>query len=198
MEPIRKSVEPGASEIWYRNPAAAFNNKTAHKFIPLRTMSLTDQLNAVFRLGLYYSLLMVLLSRKVSYLSVALVVGVLTAAVHELSYSSKDEFTPDNSSAGTLKKRCIVPTKKNPYMNVTLADLEQNPDRGAACDPLSPGVKQDISNSETIPRTDDPHSFGRSQHPFYTMPCTTVPNAQDEFAQLLYGGRQSNALGARA
>lgn len=193
METQRR-MEPGASDIWYRNPAAAFSRNTAHKFIPLRTMSMTDQLNAVFRLGVYYSVLMVLLSRKTSYLSVALLVGVITAAVHE--FSSKDYFTPDNS--GSLKKRCISPTKNNPYMNVTLADLEKQPDRGEACDPLAPGVKEDISNSEMIPRTDNPHSFGRSQHPFYTMPCTTVPNAQGEFAKLLYGGKQSNALGARA
>lgn len=139
---------------------------------------------------------MVLLSRKVGYLTVALVVGIITAAVHELS--SKDHFTPDKPADGSLKKRCIVPTKRNPYMNVTLEDLEQRPDRGPACDPLSPGVKEEISQSEIIPRTDNPHTFGRSQHPFYTMPCTTIPNAQGEFAKLLYGGRQSNALGARA
>lgn len=192
------SVEPGAAEIWYRNPATALNLRTAHRFIPLRTMSLTDQLNAVFRLGLYYSVLMVLLSRKASYLSVVLVVGVITAAVNVLSVSGTDEFTPDNTLPGSLKRRCTMPTKKNPYMNVTLADLEQNPDRGAACDPLSPGVKEEISNCETLPRTDDPHAFGRSQHPFYTMPCTTVPNDQGKFARLLYGGRQSSALGARA
>jgi hypothetical protein len=187
------NMEPGASEIWYRNPRAAFDRSTAHKFIPLRTMSLTDQLNAVFRLGLYYSLLMVLLTRKSNYLTVALLAGAITAAVHELS--STEQFAPADVS---FKKRCVSPTKSNPYMNVTLDDLEKRPDRGPACDPLSPGVRQEISASEKIPLTDNPHAFGRSQHPFYTMPSTTIPNAQGEFAKLLYGGRQSNALGARA
>ena len=110
---VVEPVEPGASQIWYRNPAEAFSSKTAHKFIPLRTMSLTDQLNSIFRLGLYYSLIMVLLSRSVGYLAVVLAVGIITAAVHELS--SRESFTAVNAERGPLKTRCIIPTKRNCY-----------------------------------------------------------------------------------
>ena len=182
--------------IWYRDAVAAFDRNNLHKFIPLRTMALTQQLNAVFRLSLYYSVIMVLLTRSPKHFTVALVVAVLTAAIYELS--TNERFTAVVAEEEGLKSRCTLPTKSNPYMNVSLIDLEVDRDRPPACDVLSPAVKDAIEKSERVPHTDDPHMWGRSQIRFNTMPSTTIPNDQAGFAQWLYGGRQSNVPGARA
>lgn len=181
--------------IWYRDPAAAFGRDAAHRFIPLRTMNLTQQLNATFRLALYYSVATTLLTRRTSHMSAALVAAAVTAAVHEASAREGFRLV---AAAGGGGGGCVAPTRGNPYMNVTLADLELRPGRPAACDPLAPAVQAAIRAAEAVPETDDPHDFGRSQAPFHTVPSTTVPNDRAAFQHALYGGRQNSAPGSRA
>ena len=89
--------------IWYRDAVAAFDRNNLHKFIPLRTMALTQQLNAVFRLSLYYSVIMVLLTRSPKHFTVALVVAVLTAAIYELS--TNERFTAVVAAPGRIHPR---------------------------------------------------------------------------------------------
>lgn len=170
-----------STKIWYRDLSSAFGRDNAHRFIPLRTMSLTQQLNAAFRLSVYYSVLMTLLTRRTSHMTAAVVVAVVTAAVHELS--ARETFwagAPDT---------CVQPSKGNPFMNLTLADLELRPTRTPACPKSKPVDKR--------PPTDGPYDEMKNDR-FYTMPVTTAVNDQEGFARALYGGRQSNAPGARA
>jgi len=176
------------TQIWYRDPRAALGRAEAHRFVPLRTMNLTQQLNAVWRLAMYYSVIMTLLTRRSVHLTAAVVASVVTAAVHELA--AREMFTA--AAAGL----CVPPTPGNPYMNVTLADLERRPKRGPACAPLAAATEQAIDHLDVPPPADGPYDNHGSR--FYTMPVTTAVNDQGGFAQALYGGRQSNALGARA
>ncbi len=177
-----------ATRIWYRDPVGAFDRDSAHRFFPQRTMSLTQQLNAVFRLALYYSLIMVLLTRRSAHLTAVLVAALATAALHELS--TREHFWSDAPA------RCVAPSKGNPFMNVTVADLERRPARGPACSPLAPATAAVVNTLSERPLTDGPYEEHGSR--FYTMPVTTAVNDQEGFAKALYGGRQSNALGARA
>lgn len=176
-----------STKIWYRDLKAAFGKDNAHRFVPLRTMNLTQQLNACFRLAVYYSVVTTLLTRNVAHMTVVAIAAVVTIAIHELS------GTETFSAAGTP---CEKPTKGNPYMNVTLADLEKRTLRAAACDPGSDAVKSSIADLDTMPLTDGPYENRGSR--WYTMPVTTAANDQDGFARALYGGKQSNAPGARA
>ena len=178
------------TKIWYRDLRAAFDKDNAHKFVPLRTMNLTQQLNATFRLAVYYSVVMTLLTRNPGHLTVALIATVITAVINEMASSSYGK----ESFAGST--RCVSPKKGNPYMNVTLADLELDPTRPAACDQSAPAVASLVDKLDSAPLTDGPYDRDHSR--WYTMPVTTVPNDQGAFAQALYGGKQSNALGARA
>ena len=178
-----------ATAIWYRDPAAAFGRAALHQFVPLRTMNATQQLNSVFRLSIYYAVIMTLLCRSPRYLCVALIVGLLTAAIHEFGARAIDTYV---SATGG----CVAPTPGNPYMNVTLADLQRRTTRPAACDPRSPAIMAAVDDVDEPFPTDGP--YDATVNRWYTMPVTTVPNDQDKFARALYGGRQSNALGSRA
>jgi hypothetical protein len=174
------------SVIWYRDIGDAFGRDNAHKFVPLRTMNLTQQLNATFRLATYYSAAMVLLTRNPGHLTAAVLTAVLTAAIHELA--AKELFLSRTA------EECVQPTRRNPYMNVSLADRETNPGRGAACDPLAPAVKRRVELMDSAPLTDGPYDSAGSR--WYTMPVTTVPNDQEGYARALYGGRQNSAPGS--
>ena len=94
------------------------------------------------------------------------------------------------------KKKCVSPTIDNPFMNATMKDfLNVDPvtnrivDRAEACDINDIDVKKQIDSSFNNNLYKDVNDiFGKmnSQRQFYTMPSTTIPNAQDDFAKWLY------------
>ena len=100
------------------------------------------------------------------------------------------EDRPDDTDG-----KCTEPTIDNPFMNVTMKDymnFDENGfviDRPPACDPNDPKIKKKMDNafSNNLYR-DVSDVFGKtsSQRNYFTMPWTTIPNKQDEFARWLY------------
>lgn len=74
---------------------------------------------------------------------------------------------------------CQAPSEDNPFMNVLLSDIEDNPFRPKAADPSDPVIEQKIndyfySNPAFInPR--DIYQTHNDQHQWYTLPATTIP-----------------------
>lgn len=91
-------------------------------------------------------------------------------------------------------KLCVRPTLNNPFMNVTMDDMlnfkdDKIVERLPACDTNDPVIKAEINKMyENNLYKDVNDLFGKfnSQRQFYTMPSTTIPNAQNEFAKWLY------------
>ena len=83
-------------------------------------------------------------------------------------------------------------------MNVLLPEINGNPNRKPALKAYLPETndlikaKLKTSSSKLDPRifrgTNDELDLEHSMRNFYTMPSTTVPNKQDEFAEFCYGG----------
>lgn len=103
----------------------------------------------------------------------------------------ENEVRPDNTKDGI----CTKPTIDNPFMNVTMKDYMNFDSQGSivnrppACDPNDPEIKKtmDETFSNNLYR-DVSDVFGKqsSQRNYFTMPWTTIPNKQDEFARWLY------------
>jgi hypothetical protein len=101
------------------------------------------------------------------------------------------ENRPDDIKDGT----CTKPTVDNPFMNVTMKDYMNFDEKGyvinrpSACDPRDQEIKKmmDKTFSNNLYR-DVSDVFGKnnSQRNYFTMPSTTIPNKQDEFARWLY------------
>jgi hypothetical protein len=90
-------------------------------------------------------------------------------------------------------EECTLPTLDNPFMNVTMKDMlnidPKKPGRPKACDITNPEVKQkmdEMFNHNLFKDVNDVFGKMNSQRQFYTMPNTTIPNAQDDFAKWLY------------
>lgn len=90
---------------------------------------------------------------------------------------------------------CTKPSIDNPFMNVTMGDyLNVNSeyaivDRPQACDLNDPTVKREADtyfNNNLFRDVNDVFGKTNSERQFYTMPSTTIPNRQDEFAKWLY------------
>jgi hypothetical protein len=91
---------------------------------------------------------------------------------------------------------CTKPTIDNPFMNVTMKDyfnIDQSTkmiiDRPEACDTNDINIKKEMNsafNNNLFKDVNDIFGKTNSQRQFYTMPSTTIPNDQNEFAKWLY------------
>jgi hypothetical protein len=185
------------TQIWYKDPKGAFLSKErALVILPDATMTLTEQMNAVMRFGLYLGVLSVIYER--SLVSATYIVGIIAAVTAVLEYH-------DSRVDGDLQRRretlnvqpdrltgelCVRPTSNNPMMNVLVSDYSAFPTRPAACDVTDASVAkqvQKLSRQNVYRDMDD--VYGRkaeAELPYYTMPSTTIPNQQGELARWLY------------
>tara|TARA_R110002074_G_scaffold28668_6_gene82626 strand:- start:2151 stop:2714 length:564 start_codon:yes stop_codon:yes gene_type:complete len=121
-----------------------------------------------------------------------LVLSLLVLAVLYALYTHDAITFPGTTVNGNAD--CTRPTKGNPMANVLLDDYENDPTRPMAC--YYPTVQKQVKKflDDTIP-----FDAGRSRSPlpkyqrnaaarqFVTMPVSTIPNAQTEFAEACYG-----------
>ena len=87
-----------------------------------------------------------------------------------------------------LQDNCTVPTIHNPFMNPLYGSTQEG-----ACnvnnDAIDKEIKEKYYHDQTIDPT-MPEYMKRNQlgiHAFYTIPSTSHPSKQEEFAQYLYG-----------
>jgi hypothetical protein len=96
-----------------------------------------------------------------------------------------DAYTPDviGSDGRTM------PTAANPFMNVLLTEITDNPYREPAASVSSQAVRQELdAYFETMFASDPGDAFQhtQSQRQWVTMPSTTIPNDQGALADWLY------------
>ena len=88
-----------------------------------------------------------------------------------------------------INDSCRLPTNDNPFMNLNTYELS-NGDVGEACKSYNnKGIKNIVENKfndDLYLDSNDLFNRRNSQRQFYTMPNTSVPNGQDDFAKWLY------------
>jgi len=85
------------------------------------------------------------------------------------------------------KSKCRKPTADNPYLNVVFSDYLDAANVPEPCN--SDQTKDDakyLYNSTIYRNIEDVYERQNSQRLFYTLPITTIPNKQGEFADWLY------------
>ena len=188
--------------FWFDDWRILFDSGRLTEFFPTASMSLAEKLNAIVRFGLYAGALLFMFNTNYTavYLPIALLVvskvlydrnkpaeGYLNGLV-----ADGDNELP-NQNPRVLNKDgqlCVPPTADNPFMNVTMSDYKLDPERPAACAITEPSVREDANAKfydNLFRDVNDVYSRNTSSRQFYTMPATTIPNNQDEFAQFLYG-----------
>ena len=183
-----------AEPIWYHNPRVLVTGWRG--FFPSRDMSPTERVNSFVRLFLYVSIALALYSRKPMYL----VAGMAASSIVSLAYSSgaagaQETADYENepvgrrpSSVAAGPQRCTRPTKENPFANMMLSDLADDPDRSAAC--AYDDVKYEIRDhfNDGLPRNiTDVYEKENSQRQYMTMPVTRAIADTKAFAEFAYG-----------
>jgi len=191
--------------FWYNDIGILIHPDRLTEFFPIGDHTLEEKFNALVRLSLYISILLFYYNADYNYISIFLATLLITYFVWiNRPLEKQSSETKEQTKEQTIEKlenetettKCTRPTLDNPFMNVTMKDLlnidEKTGtvvDRPPACDITDPEVKKEIDNNFNNNLFRDVNDiFGKmnSQRQFYTMPSTTIPNAQDEFAKWLY------------
>lgn len=179
--------------VWYKD-MGILPAKYAD-FFPTASQSDAERLNAFVRLVAYASVAAFLIRFNAKYIVVgALVIGIASYAYK--TYGVRMRYEPFANvrpqSVEQAPKRCSRPTAENPFSNMTIGTLIDNPTRAPACSYDDAGVAADIRknfNRGLFRNLEDVYEVENSQRQFYTMPVTTSAPDTIAFAEFLYGSR---------
>ena len=228
--------------FWSNEPTILFNKEHILELWPTQQMTFESKLNAISRIIVVMSILGFLFTRNIN----LLIIGIITLAIiftlyrlrkqqlvsslikkegfstnsleNSLENSSTDLLTTNPVTMESLLRSNFHPTtKKNPFGNVLLTDINDTPNRLAAAPSFNPDVYEDITNATKkqtqmlypgIINTNkqlygdlkDNYDLDNSMMRFYSTANTRVENDQGAFSKYLYGtmysGKESTPEGA--
>jgi hypothetical protein len=144
-------------------------------------MTVKAALNAVVRFSVYLAFLLVATSRDPWYMLVVPAVMLVTIGLETIFPKAK-KITEGFVSSYEGESR-TMPSTDNPFMNSSLPDINDNPDRPPAADVTAIGVRDKVNQafaqtSNIYMDTTDVFDIVQGQRNFYTVP-------EDDHAGLL-------------
>uniref|UniRef100_A0A6C0C886 Minor capsid protein P9 transmembrane helices domain-containing protein n=1 Tax=viral metagenome TaxID=1070528 RepID=A0A6C0C886_9ZZZZ len=189
---IRLSQSYTSEKFWLEDPMVLFRGDNYFVFLPKSSMSKIEMLNAMTKFFLYLMILLLLFSNNYDYVYVPIIGIIIVLVLYYVQKNDTADIRYENFCRDDKCDKiemCQAPTQNNPFMNVTLADLMDDPERPGACNINNNEIKQEIDekyNYDLFRDVDDVFVRGYSQRQFYTTPSTTTPNDQTTFAKWLY------------
>lgn len=181
-----------SQQIWYKDlKGFVFNENTMFTILPDFSMSLAEQLNATVRFVFYFCILLLIIKKDPNVLYYLLGTMLITYMIYK-NYETESDgkrmlLDKMNVIEDFKDRKCVKPTRNNPFMNVMLGDYIDFPSRPEACDPDI--VEQEISDYFEIGLNRDENDIFKktaSDRQFFTNPITTIPNDRGTFVDWLY------------
>lgn len=225
--------------FWFNDPIILFNQESILQIWPTQQMNFESKLNAISRLVIFMSLLGFIFTRNLNLIIIGIVTLAIIFTLYKLRKQSivkfKEGFSVNPSIQpsiqqspapmttnpvtleSVLRSEFHPTTKKNPFGNVLLTDIADNPNRKAAAPSFNPDVYDDITSSvkkqtqmlnPDIINTNkqlygdlyDSYTLDNSMMRFYSTANSRISNDQGAFSNWLYGqmpsGKSSGPDGA--
>ena len=193
--------------FWLNDLSIIFNRNHFLEVIPFSNMKFNNKLNAIFRVSIYYFIVMTLIKKNLNNIFIPVVVGIITVIlyknyrrIHKISESNENSNNTNsnntNSNSSNISSDnnsgvagCRLPDKNNPFMNPTFLDYTTG-DMQQACSSYNNSVVRDLEKvNYNNGLYEDPFDiFGKehSARQFYTMPVNSIVNDQGSFADWCY------------
>jgi hypothetical protein len=226
------------SILWINEPSILFNKEYIFDLFPNQNMYYEEKINAITRLIILITILGYIFTFKLNILFIGLVTLTLIFiffkmkkpklnsnmlsegfSMNNIKDSKKEIITNPVTLETVLKTEFQEGTKKNPFSNVLLTDIMDDPNRKSAPPAFNVDVSEDITkntkkqvqflnpeikntNKQLFSSLTDNFYLDQSNRAFFSTANTKVENDQSAFAQFLYGnmisGKESNEDGAIA
>lgn len=175
--------------FWTEDYKILFYKEKITEFFPTIQMTLIEKLNAIFRMSIYLSVLLYLLTGNYLYLYIMISVGLFTCFIY---YTQKDNvelyFNSNEKQDQLVVTEAVTPNVDNPFMNINL--ITDNKEKDSAPPSWNnEKIQEDIEDKfgyNLYRDVGDLYGKSNSQRQYYTMPSTTIPNNQTSFAKWCY------------
>ena len=176
--------------FWFNDPSILFSSGSWSRFVPTKDMTTAEALNSVVRFSVYFSLLMFAATGVGAYVLAVPIIMVATILLYRVFPNGKTIESLMNAPLGTTY---TMPTNNNPFMNVLLTEIQDNPNREDA----APTGKMDIKKAmyKAFQHTNDIYMdttnvFDQAQamRTFHTLQSSKIPNDQEGFLKWLAKG----------
>lgn len=180
-------------QIWFKEPSVLFAPDTWSKFVPTKDMSTAEALNSVVRFSTYFSVLLFLSTGVAGYLMAVPIIMISTILLHNLFPNGKTIETFLSKTKEKATTRYTMPTKENPFMNVLLTEIQDDPNRADAAPTNRRDVKVEMykafqNTSDLYMDTTDLFDQSQAMRTFHTLQSAKVPNDLDGFKAWLAKG----------
>ena len=202
--------------FWINEPTILFDKNNVFELWPSKDMCYEQKLNAITRLIILITVLGYVFTQSIRVLVVGLITIVSIFVYFKISHPKKEGFTQENekviatksSLKAALRSEFKDINKKNPFSNVLLTEIMDDPDRKAAPPSFNPHVEENItknvkksvqfmnpeiknSNKQLYGDLWEQFNLDQSNRSFYSTANTRVTNDQGAFSQFLYGNMPS-------
>ena len=184
--------------FWFHDPNILFNRDLP--MLPTTSTPFTSTLNIYARLIFLVGIIFFIIHPSLKYIAFILVGQLILYMIFRQSEISEHFDSIENNLKNEFheldnvhRNKYICPTKNNPCMNTLLTDYRDQPNRESCfMDKTKKNIPNEIKKmlkSDTCLFKDISDIYGdiSTHRPFYTMPNTSIPNKQYEFANWLYG-----------
>ena len=188
--------------LWTENISILYEKKYLFEIVPMKTFDLNRKLNSLFRLSIFYSMIVYLVNKNDKSLMIPIGVGLFTIIISKnlkknkfdekiitlMNDGSRDDFIMEEVGDG-----CRIPNDNNPFMNPTMFSGQGTDMNGNSKKPClsynNKGIQKDIEekfNKDLYKDVNDIFGKNNSQRQFYTIPGKTNPNDLESFKNWLY------------
>jgi hypothetical protein len=211
--------------LWINEPTILFHKDYILELWPFENLSHTQKINAITRMIIILAIIGLIVTNSYYIVVVALIallVILFLSKTNEETFKNKksnvetfinNTYVHPETKKVALKSDFERGTKQNPFGNVLLTDINDNPEKKPAPPSFIKEVGQDIKhNIEEMILENNPHmkdkevslwdefQGDRANHTFYSTANTRVDNDQGAYADFLYGNmpssKESNVNGA--
>ena len=216
--------------FWVNEPSVLFNKTYIFELFPTSKMTYNRQMNSISRLIILLTIIgyLITMSLKLIFISIATLFVIFL--VHQQK-EKKEGFTQpqvykstcggntcgENSSIvnpetlqSFARNEFKEGNKKNPFSNVLLTEILDDPNRNAAPPSFNPSIEEDITtnvkrsvqmmnpgidntNKQLFSDLTDKFYLDQSNRAFFSTANTRVSNDQTAFANFLYGDLKYSA-----
>jgi len=219
--------------FWSNEPTILFNKESILQVWPTQQMTFEAKLNAISRIVIVMSLLGFIFTRNLNLIIIGIVTlaiiftlyklrkqGLVSSLIKKEGFSVNPSMQPSALSPSqmltdpvtlksVLRSNFHPTTKKNPFGNVLLTDINDAPNRLAAAPSFNPDVYDEIdravkkqtqmlnpgiinTNKQLYGDLKSNYDLDNSMMRFYSTANSRVTNDQGAFSQWLYGNMPSS------
>ena len=170
------------NQFWFDDVSILVNQDHMTEFIPTKEMNQNDKLNALMRFSIYLSIILMLMTAKINYLFILIIVGIVTYVIH---INSEPEIKDSKVKETEAVKEYVEPSRDNLFGNILESDLKNGKTEQMPSDEYKKQFNE-LVNKDTFYEQNHLYKNNMSLRTFYKAPNSFDSQSRENFMKWCY------------